>query len=197
MFFQDDEDIGGEDAEAKAMEASANIYLYAGELAKKHAESPLNNIVGALLDGKVNDEYLTEDEFQAFFLMLIAAGNESTRSVTAHGMRLLIENPDQLQKLIDDPECIGNMVSIGEPVPEKRSMIFRYQYEDQDFKSLGKTPGKDKKQGKSTLSTLKNREKIKIFCMNEIKKFENKNKKYLTKNLLLKNLIYYSLERFN
>ena len=33
MFFQDDEDIG-EDAEAKAMEASANIYLYAKELAK-------------------------------------------------------------------------------------------------------------------------------------------------------------------
>jgi cholest-4-en-3-one 26-monooxygenase len=106
MFFQEDEDIGGADAEAKAMEASANIYLYAGELARKHAESPLSSIVGALLDGKVNDENLTEDEFQAFFLMLIAAGNESTRSVTAHGMRLLMENPDQLQKLIDDPELI-------------------------------------------------------------------------------------------
>jgi len=38
------------------------------------------------------------------------------------------------EELIDDPECIGNMVSVGEPVPEKRSMIFRYQYEDQDFK---------------------------------------------------------------
>ena len=38
------------------------------------------------------------------------------------------------EELIDDPECIGNMVSVGKPVPEKRSMIFRYQYEDQDFK---------------------------------------------------------------
>ena len=69
--------------------------------------------------------------------------------------------------------------------------------EDQDFKSLGKTPGKDKKQGKSTLSSLKNREKIKIFCMNEIKKFENRNKKYLIKNNLFKRLIYYNLERLN
>ncbi len=106
MFFQEDEDIGGDDPEAKAMEAAANIYLYAGELARKHAESPLTNIVGALLDGKVNDEKLTEDEFQAFFLMLISAGNESTRSVTSHGMRLLIENPEQLQTLIDRPELI-------------------------------------------------------------------------------------------
>lgn len=104
MFFQDDNDPAG--AETKAQNASANIYLYAGELAQKHAESPLTNIVGALLDGQVNDEKLTEGEFQAFFLMLIAAGNESTRSVTAHGMRLLMEHPEQLQRLIDNPELI-------------------------------------------------------------------------------------------
>ena len=69
--------------------------------------------------------------------------------------------------------------------------------ENQDFKYLGKTPGKDKKQGKSTLSSLKNKEKVKIFCMQEIKKFENKNRKYLIKNELLKSLIYYNLNRFN
>jgi cholest-4-en-3-one 26-monooxygenase len=106
MLFQEDEEIGGDDPAAAAQEAAANIYFYAGELAKKHAETPLTNIVGALLDGEVEDEKLSEDEFQLFFLMLIAAGNESTRSVTAHGMRLLMENPDQLQMLVDNPELI-------------------------------------------------------------------------------------------
>ena len=106
MMFQEDEDIGGNDPAATAQEAAANIYLYAGELAKKHAETPLTNIVGALLDGEVEDEKLSEDEFQLFFLMLIAAGNESTRSVTAHGMRLLMEHPEQLQMLVDDPALI-------------------------------------------------------------------------------------------
>jgi len=106
MMFQEDEDIGGEDPAALAQEAAAHIYAYAGELARKHAESPLTNIVGSLLNGEVEDEKLTEDEFQLFFLMLIAAGNESTRSVTAHGMRLLMENPDQLQLLVDDPSLI-------------------------------------------------------------------------------------------
>lgn len=106
MMFQEDEEIGGADPAAAAQEAAANIYMYAGELAKKHAEQPLTNIVGALLDGEVEDEKLTEEEFQLFFLMLIAAGNESTRSVTAHGMRLLMEHPDQLQMLVDDPGMI-------------------------------------------------------------------------------------------
>jgi cholest-4-en-3-one 26-monooxygenase len=106
MIFQQDEEFGGENPEAQAQEAAANIYLYAGELAKKHAETPLSNIVGALLDSTVEDEKLTEDEFQIFFLMLVSAGNESTRSVIAHGMRLLMEHPEQLQLLVDNPELI-------------------------------------------------------------------------------------------
>ena len=106
MMFLQDEDIGGADPAATSQEAAANIYMYAGELAKKHAETPVNNIVGALLDGQVEGEHLTEAEFQIFFLMLIGAGNESTRSVTAHGMRLLMEHPEQLQMLVDDPSLI-------------------------------------------------------------------------------------------
>ena len=106
MIFQADEDFGGDNPVAQAEEAAMNVYAYAGELAKKHAESPLTNIVGALLDGKIEGENLTDEEFQVFFLMLIAAGNESTRSVIAHGLRLLIEHPDQLQLLVDRPELI-------------------------------------------------------------------------------------------
>ena len=47
------------------------------------------------------------------------------------------------------------------------------------------------------MSSLENKEKVKNFCMQEIKKFENRNKKYLLKNKLLKSLIYYNLDRFN
>lgn len=106
MFFIDDDSMSEGDNRVAAQEAGANVYLYAANLARQHVEKPLNNIVGALLDGKVNDEKLTPDEFSAFFLMLIAAGNESTRSVTSHGMRLLMEHPDQLKMLVDDPSLI-------------------------------------------------------------------------------------------
>ncbi len=107
MIFTEDEDMSGEgdmEGMAASQAAAAEVYVYAANLAEKHKTEPLTDIVGALLDGTVNDEKLTPEEFQLFFLMLIAAGNESTRSVIAHGMRLLIEHPDQLQKLIDDPE---------------------------------------------------------------------------------------------
>jgi len=38
------------------------------------------------------------------------------------------------EELIDDPECIGGMISNGKPTPEKRSLIYSYIFEEQDFK---------------------------------------------------------------
>ncbi len=38
-----------------------------------------------------------------FFLLLVVAGNETTRNATSHGMRALIEHPAELAKLRRDP----------------------------------------------------------------------------------------------
>ena len=38
------------------------------------------------------------------------------------------------EELIEDPECIGDMRSYGKPTPDKRSLIYSYKFEDQDFK---------------------------------------------------------------
>ncbi len=110
MFFVDDEEIGGDDGANQAREATINVFMYAEQLARQHEEKPLNNIVGALLDSEVEDQKLTTMEFQMFFVMLIAAGNESTRSVTSHAMRLLMEHPEQLEMLVNDPSLIPDAV---------------------------------------------------------------------------------------
>jgi len=112
MFFVDDAEVGGggEDGAEQARAATIQLFMYAEELAKQHAVKPLNNIVGALLDSEVEDQKLTTIEFQMFFVMLIAAGNESTRSVTSHMMRLLMEHPEQLEMLVNDPSLIPGAV---------------------------------------------------------------------------------------
>ena len=42
--------------------------------------------------------------------MLIVAGNETTRTVTSHGMRMLIEHPEQYQMLLDNPEQLDDAI---------------------------------------------------------------------------------------
>jgi len=80
--------------------AMAEIFFMARELAAEHRLNPRDDIVNVLLNGTVEDEPLSDDEFCNFFLLLIVAGNETTRTVTTHGMRLLMETGqyDELQR---------------------------------------------------------------------------------------------------
>jgi len=69
--------------------------------------------------------------------------------------------------------------------------------EEEDFIFLGKTPGKDKKQGKSTLLSTSNKNNIKKLCYKKIIKFEKENYKYMKDNEILKYLIYLNLQRLD
>jgi cholest-4-en-3-one 26-monooxygenase len=106
MMFHQDPEMAVDQSVAEA--ASFEVIAYAMKLLEKHKANPQKDIIGALIDGNGKDEGLSEEEFVWFFLMLIAAGNESTRTVTSHGMRLLMEHPDQLQYLVDNPDKIPN-----------------------------------------------------------------------------------------
>jgi cytochrome P450 len=108
MIFADDPDmsISEEEAQLAAME----VIGYAMQLALKHREEPMDNITSALLDAELEGEPVSEDMFGWMFILILVGGNESTRTVIAQGMRLLMEHPDQLQYLVDNPDKIGNAV---------------------------------------------------------------------------------------
>ncbi|KZX57004.1 cytochrome [Halioglobus sp. HI00S01] len=108
MIFADDPDMATseEDAQIAAMEAIG----YAMQLVEKHRQEPMDNITGALLDAELEGEPVSEEMFAWMFILILVGGNESTRTVIAQGMRLLMETPDQLQYLVDNPDKISNAV---------------------------------------------------------------------------------------
>lgn len=108
MIGADDPDLST--TPEQGQQAAIEIYMYGYDLLKQLREQPRNTITEMLIDGTVDGEHLSDDEFSQFFLLLLVAGNETTRTVTTNGMRLLIEHPDQLQKLVDDPSLIPNAV---------------------------------------------------------------------------------------
>ena len=111
MIFADDPDMST--TEEDGMMASVEVLDYAKKLASEHRENSKaerNIVLAALLDSEVAGESLTEDEFCWFFILLLVGGNESTRTVMAQGMRLLMEHPDQLQYLIDNPDKIEGAI---------------------------------------------------------------------------------------
>jgi cytochrome P450 len=96
----DDPDFQDNREEAPA--AMAEMFGYAEQLATERRKCPHDDLATALLNAEVDGERLTPIEFDSFFMLLALAGNETTRTVTAQGMRLLIENPDQRRRVVED-----------------------------------------------------------------------------------------------
>jgi cytochrome P450 len=64
-------------------------------------------VTATVEDGDGGHQPLSDLELLMFFSLLVAAGSETTRNAIALGMAALIEHPDQLRLLADDPSRLG------------------------------------------------------------------------------------------
>jgi cholest-4-en-3-one 26-monooxygenase len=90
--------------------AAAEMCMYGMKVQEMARICPADNLATALLHGKVDGESLSELEYTYFFLLLMIAGNETTRTMTSHGVRLLMENPAAQRMLHEDPSLVPSAV---------------------------------------------------------------------------------------
>lgn len=85
------------------------MFEYAHRQRDSRLEEPQDDVITALTLAE-REGTLTEREFDNYFGLLMIAGNETTRHTISHGMHALIEHPDQMRMLRDDPSLISNAV---------------------------------------------------------------------------------------
>ncbi len=88
--------------------AMAEMGAYLTELIPRQMTS--DSLVGLLARAELDGDKLTPEELLLFFAILTFAGNDTTRNATSGGVLALIENPDQLKVLAEDPARIPNAV---------------------------------------------------------------------------------------
>jgi cytochrome P450 len=96
--------------DARVSEAGMQMFAYAAELATRKRAQPGDDIATSLLHAEVDGQRLTDMEFNFFFILLLNAGGDTTRNLVAGGMRVLMENPEQLAKLEADPSLLPTAV---------------------------------------------------------------------------------------
>ena len=137
MIGIDDPEFGGD--MQTSMEASAEMMVYADELRRKRAVDPHDDIV-TILTGATNEaDGLTNAELTVFFLLLVVAGNETTRNATSHGMRALIEHPSELEKLRRDPSQERMTRAIEEILRWASPILYFRRTPTHDVELRGKT----------------------------------------------------------
>nr|WP_311983774.1 cytochrome P450 [Parafrankia sp. CH37] len=97
MLASDDPELSADaaDQQAAAMEA----YAYANELGAARRGCPADDILTKLVTADENGHELSEMEFDLFFILLMVAGNETTRNAISGGMQALLDHPEQWEKL--------------------------------------------------------------------------------------------------
>ncbi|MGV3758248.1 MAG: cytochrome P450 [Actinomycetota bacterium] len=90
--------------------AAAEIYALCDAVAADRRENPRDDIMTALVNAEVDGERLDDMELNLFFVTLVVAGNETTRNLINHSMQVLMEHPDQAQRLRDDPSLWDSAV---------------------------------------------------------------------------------------
>ena len=109
---------------AKAGAAYVEYSKYVTEIIEERRQHPQDDLVSILVGAKdegllrvyensmtgmvgdKEDTALANDELIKMLVLLLVAGNETTRNALSGGMQLLIENPDQRDKVIEDPSLI-------------------------------------------------------------------------------------------
>ncbi|WP_067135864.1 cytochrome P450 [Microtetraspora malaysiensis] len=91
--------------------ASIEVFEYGRELARQRRGGDGTDLVSKLVNGTPSDGVpLSPNDFDNYFLLLVVAGNETTRHAISHTMRALIDHPEQAEKLRQDLSLMPNAV---------------------------------------------------------------------------------------
>jgi cytochrome P450 len=88
--------------EAAITETSEQLIELLKGIAEDRIAMPRNDVISKLVTS--DEENLTPQELAKFFILLIGAGNETTRNALTHGLHILTAHPEQRDRLVADYE---------------------------------------------------------------------------------------------
>ncbi len=134
LGFGDEEVSTGEFAEFLAV---LNEFAdYAMRLAEERRTNPRDDLTTSLVQAEVDGERLTSVEIASFFILLSAAGNETTRNAISHGMVALTRYPEERDKWWSDFDGVAG-TAVEEIVRWATPVIFMRRNLTQDIEMHG------------------------------------------------------------
>ena len=86
------------------------VFERCGRLIAERRAAPTDDLTSVLVHAELDGEGLQDHEIVMGFLLLMAAGNDSTKATYCSGMRALMESRDQLREVVEDPTLIPGVV---------------------------------------------------------------------------------------
>ncbi|MFI7130478.1 cytochrome P450 [Nonomuraea sp. NPDC050153] len=128
-----DPEYGGADLDQLAervLNAGMELQQLVQDLAAHRTDHPTDDLTSSLVNANIDGERLTLQELGSFFILLVVAGNETTRNAISYGLRLLTNNPGQRALWLEDvdghaPGAVEEIVRLASPVNFMRRKVTR------------------------------------------------------------------------
>ena len=95
----------------RVQQATEDLFDYFEGIIEQRRQAPQNDMISALLAAEEEGDRLTHEELLSTLMLLLVAGNETTRNLIGNGMLALLKNPAQLQRLRDHPELLDSAIN--------------------------------------------------------------------------------------
>jgi cholest-4-en-3-one 26-monooxygenase len=110
-----EQNSGGQDPDIMSGEepdysASIEMAMYAIGLAEQRRADPQEDLATLILAADIDGRPMTEIEFGSFFVQLVTAGNDTTRTMLSSGLLALLQHPDKLAAVRAEPALIPGAV---------------------------------------------------------------------------------------
>jgi cytochrome P450 len=86
------------------------IFERCGKLIAARRQTPTDDLTSVLVHAEIDSERLEDHEIVMGFVLLMAAGNDSTKATYCSGMRALMEDREQLRQVVEDPSLVPGAV---------------------------------------------------------------------------------------
>ncbi|HLX51085.1 MAG TPA: cytochrome P450 [Streptosporangiaceae bacterium] len=137
-----DTDLISEDLDealGQIMTSAEELRALVTDLGSTREGNPTDDLVSALVNANIDGERLTTAELASFFILLVVAGNETTRNAISHALWLLTQHEDQRALLLSGleerlPGAVEEIVRCASPVIFMRRTLTRdYTLNGADF----------------------------------------------------------------
>jgi cytochrome P450 len=84
------------------------LFKMGRDMIEERRKNPTDDLMSVVANTKVEGGELPSELLDGFFLLMVIAGNETTRNTITGGLMALTENPEEREKLLKDPSLISN-----------------------------------------------------------------------------------------
>ena len=110
MFGGDDDEYRRGTTPEEQMAVLLDFFGYFVQLTAARREHPTEDLASAIANGRIDGEPLSDVDTASYYVIVAAAGHDTTKDAISGGLLALIENPRELDRLRHDPGLMGTAV---------------------------------------------------------------------------------------